>query len=361
MTRDEARAERLMARALVAARRHRPSPNPRVGAVLARGDDVLAIGAHRRAGDAHAEIVALGTAGGRAKGADLYVTLEPCNHFGLTPPCAEAIVAAGVRRVYFGCPDPNPHVRGGGVRLLRRAGITVVEGVRRAEAEELVRDFAKAMKESLPFVTLKLAQTLDGRIATRTGDTKWVTGAEARKEAHRLRRDHDAVMVGIGTVLADDPALTVRLVRGPSPQRVIVDSRLRTPPRAAALKGGAIVLCAEAPPRRRAALERAGAEIVVCPGRDGRVDLRKGMKALAKRGILAVLVEGGGELAGSLLEAGLVDHAVLFVSPRIVGGREAVASIAGHGVARLADAWDLEGATVRRVGQDWMFEGRIRG
>jgi diaminohydroxyphosphoribosylaminopyrimidine deaminase / 5-amino-6-(5-phosphoribosylamino)uracil reductase len=361
MTGSAERAERLMARALVVARRHHPSPNPRVGAVVARGDEILSVGAHRRVGDAHAEIVALAGAGARARGAELYVTLEPCNHFGLTPPCAEAIVAAGVRTVYFGCADPNPHVQGGGVALLRRAGIEVIEGVRRAEAEALVEDFAKAMTKELPFVTLKLAQTLDGRIATRTGDTRWVTGPEARKRAHRLRRDHDAVMVGIGTVLADDPALTVRLVRGPSPRRVIVDSRLRTPPRAAALKGGALVLCAEAGPRRRAALERAGAEVIVCPGKGGRVDLRKGMKALVRRGVLAVLAEGGGELAGSLLEAGLVDRAVMFVSPRIVGGRQAVAAIAGNGVARLADAWNLEESRVLRVGGDWMFSGRIRG
>lgn len=352
-------AERMMARALTAARRHRPSPNPRVGAVIAKGDEVIAVGAHRCAGTEHAEMVALAAAGPRAKGADLYVTLEPCNHFGLTPPCAEAIVAAGIRRVTFGCLDPNPRVRGGGIELLRRAGIQVIGGVRGDEAEVLVEDFRKTVTTGQPFVTLKLAQTLDGRLATRTGDTKWVTGPEARAQAHRLRREHDAVLVGIGTVLADDPALTVRLVRGKSPKRVIVDSHLRTPPKAAALKGGALVLCADAPARRRAALENAGAEIVVVPGRDGRVDLKKGMRALAKRGVLAVLAEGGGEIAGALLGAGLVDHVVLFVSPRLVGGRGAVPSIGGEGVARLAQAFRVESVRVGRVGDDLRIEGRV--
>lgn len=360
MSAAAARAERMMARAISAARRCRPSPNPRVGAVIAKGDEVLAVGAHRCAGEAHAEIVALATAGARARGADLYVTLEPCNHFGLTPPCAEAIVAAGIRRVTFGCADPNPHVRGGGIELLRRAGVEVRSGVLLAEAEALVEDFAKSVTTGLPFVTLKLAQTLDGRIATRTGDTRWVTGPAARKQAHRLRREHDAVLVGIGTVLADDPALTVRLVRGKSPRRVIVDSHLRTPPKAAALRGGALVLCAEAPPRRRALLEKAGAEIVLCPGRGGRVDLKKGLATLAKHGVLAVLAEGGGEIAGSLLAAGLVDRVVLFVSPRLVGGNDAVPAIGGDGVGRLADAWGLEGVRVGRVGEDLRIEGRLR-
>jgi diaminohydroxyphosphoribosylaminopyrimidine deaminase/5-amino-6-(5-phosphoribosylamino)uracil reductase len=304
--------------------------------------------------------VALSKAGASARGADLYVTLEPCNHYGLTPPCAEAIVAAGIRRVVFGCKDPNPRVRGGGVPLLRRAGVRVESGVLRPQAESLVEDFAKAMTTGVPFVTLKLAQTLDGRLATRTGDTRWVTGPEARKQAHRLRAEHDAVMVGIRTVLADDPALTVRLVRGKSPCRVIVDSRLRTPASAAALRGGAFILCAQAPPARRRALEAAGAKILRVPGRGGRVDMKKGMRALAKLGVLAVLVEGGGEIAGSLLDEGLVDRVVLFVAPRLVGGRDAVPAVGGKGFAKLADAMRLEDVRVTKAGDDLRIEGRPR-
>jgi diaminohydroxyphosphoribosylaminopyrimidine deaminase/5-amino-6-(5-phosphoribosylamino)uracil reductase len=350
----------MMARALAAARKHRPSPNPRVGAVVARGDEVLGVGAHQCAGEAHAEIVALAAAGERARGADLFVTLEPCNHYGLTPPCAEAIVAAGIKRVVFGCKDPNPHVRGGGVAVLRKGGVRVESGVLRPEAESLVEDFTKAMTTGVPFVTLKLAQTLDGRLATRTGDTRWVTGPEARKQAHRLRAEHDAVLVGIGTVLADDPALTVRLVRGKSPCRVIVDSHLRTPPSAAALRGGAVILCAEAPAPRRRALEAAGARILRVPGRGRRVDLDKGMRALAKLGVLAVLVEGGGEIAGSLLDQGLVDRVVLFVSPRFVGGRDAVPAVGGKGIAKLADATRLADLRVTKAGEDLRIEGRPR-
>ncbi|MBI2898088.1 MAG: bifunctional diaminohydroxyphosphoribosylaminopyrimidine deaminase/5-amino-6-(5-phosphoribosylamino)uracil reductase RibD [Deltaproteobacteria bacterium] len=345
--------------ALAAARRHRPSPNPRVGAVVAKRGEVIAVGAHRRAGEDHAEVVALERAGGAARGADLYVTLEPCNHWGLTAPCTDAIVAAGVERVVIGCRDPNPNVRGGGATHLRKAGIEVVESVCEAEAAELVEDFTKAVRDRLPLVTLKLAETLDGRIATRTGDARWITGPEARREAHRLRAAHDAILVGVGTVLADDPALTTRLVSGPSPVRVVVDSRLRTPLDAAVLRGGATIAYSSAPSTRVKRLEAAGMRLIRCPGRSGRVDLRLALSKLALSGVLSVLVEGGGEIAGSMLDAGLVDRVVVFVSPRIVGGADAVAAVAGRGVARLADAHRLAGVRIRRLGDDLMVAGRF--
>jgi diaminohydroxyphosphoribosylaminopyrimidine deaminase/5-amino-6-(5-phosphoribosylamino)uracil reductase len=245
------------------------------------------------------------------------------------------------------------------VAHLRRAGIEVVESACEADAAELIEDFTKAVRERLPLVTLKLAETLDGRIATRTGDARWVTGPQARTQAHRLRAAHDAILVGVGTVLADDPALTTRLVRGPSPPRVVIDSRLRTPEGATVLRGGATIAYAAAPSARVAAFEGAGMRLIRCPDRSGRVDLRAALAKLAGLGVLSVLVEGGGEIAGSMLDAGLVDRVVVFVSPRIVGGSDAVAAVAGRGVARLADAHRLVDVHVRRLGEDFMVTGRI--
>lgn len=350
---------RFMRLALAAARRYRPSPNPRVGAVVVQGGEVVAVGAHRRAGEEHAEVVALQRAGERARGADLYVTLEPCNHWGLTAPCTDAILAAGVRRVLIGCRDPNPNVRGGGVSHLRRAGIEVVESVCEEEAARLIEDFRKSVREGLPLVTLKLAETLDGRIATRTGDSRWITGPEARREAHRLRAGHDAILVGIGTVLSDDPALTTRLVRGHSPARVVIDSSLRTPLDAAVLRGGATIAYARAPSARVRRLEAAGMRLMRCPGRSGRVDLRAVLTRLVGSGILSVLVEGGGEIAGSMLDAGLVDRVVVFVSMQIAGGSGAVAAVGGRGAGRLADAHHLTDVRIKRVGRDVMVTGAI--
>ena len=361
---DDELDREMMARALRAGRRGRPSPNPHVGAVVARGAEVIATGYHRRAGEAHAEAMALARAGRRARGATLYVTLEPCNHFGRTPPCTDAILAAGVRRVVVGCADPAPHVAGA-ARKLRRSGIAVEVGVLRERAEALVADFAKHHTTGLPFVTLKAAVTLDGRIATRTGDSRWITGERARREAHRMRDRSDAILVGVGTVLADDPHLTVRLVRGRDPLRVVLDTHLRTPPRAHVLgrRSAARTVILHGPsakPARRRRLAAAGAELVeVRAGRDGRVDLRAALRELGRRDVVRLLVEGGAGVHGALLDAGLADRAVVFVAPRILGDERAVPLAAGRGVDRVAGAWRLRSPEVRRLGDDLLVSGDL--
>jgi diaminohydroxyphosphoribosylaminopyrimidine deaminase/5-amino-6-(5-phosphoribosylamino)uracil reductase len=355
-----------MRQALALARRGlgRTSPNPPVGAVVVAGGRVVGRGWHRRAGAAHGEAAALRDAGPRARGATLYVTLEPCNHHGRTGPCTEAILAAGVRRVVFGARDPNPHVRGGGPARLRRAGLEVVGGVERAACEELIAAFTSLVRRRRPLVTLKLAATLDGRIATRSGDARWISGAPARRLVHQWRDEMDAVMVGIGTVLADDPQLTCRRRGGRDPLRVIVDSRLRIPL-------SAVVLTKEAAPatvvatvvstgRKLAALRARGATVLSLPGRGGRVSLRRLLQALGQRGIASVLLEGGATLAAAALREGLVDRLALFLAPRLIGG-DGRPMLASLGVRDLADAPRLRLLGAERVGDDWLLRAVPEG
>lgn len=356
--------ERLMDAALRAGARGRPSPNPHVGAVVARRGEVVATGHHRKAGEAHAEVAALERAGRRARGATLYVTFEPCNHFGRTPPCTDAIIEAGIRRVVIGCADPAPHVRGA-TRKLRRAGIEVKVGVHRDRAHALIADFEKHITTGLPFVTLKAAVTLDGRIATRTGDSRWITGERARVEAHRLRDRSDAVLVGVGTVLADDCSLTVRHVRGRDPLRAVLDTRLRTPPEARILTQASrastlIFHGPDAPRARRRRLGGAGAELVEVPvGADGHVQARAVMAELGRRDVVRLLVEGGAAVSGALLDAGLVDRVAVFLAPRIVGDAEAVPMLLGRGADRIAEAWRIRAPEVRRLGEDLLVRGDL--
>lgn len=355
---------RLMGRALRVGAHGRPSPNPHVGAVVARRGEVIATGYHRRAGEAHAEVMALERAGRRARGATLYVTFEPCNHFGRTPPCTDAIIDAGIGRVVIGCPDPAPHVPGA-TRKLRRAGIDVTVGVERDRAHALIADFEKHFTTGVPFVTLKAAVTLDGRIATRTGDSKWITGERARREAHKLRDRHDAVLVGVGTVLADDPRLTVRHVRGTDPLRAVADRDLRTPPDAALLRAGsaAPTLLFHGPraaASRKRALRDAGAELVQVPARrGGGVDLGAVLRELGERDVVRLLVEGGAALHGALLDQGLADRAAVFVAPRILGDSQAVPLAAGRGADTIREAWSLRSAHVSRLGADVLISGDL--
>jgi len=338
--------ERHMRRCLELARRAegRTAPNPIVGSVIVgRRGQVLAEGWHRKAGSAHGEAAALAKLGGRAAGATVYVNLEPCNHQGRTPPCAPAVLAAGVRRVVIGAMDP---IRGhaGGARLLARAGVEVVRGVLRDECEAANAPFFTWARQGRAHLLLKAAVTLDGKIATVSGESQWITGEAARRDAHRLRDRRDAVLVGVGTVLADDPRLTVRGLRGGrDPARVVVDSRLRTPPTAQLLPAAGspartIVAFASAPPARRRALEAAGAELWQLPGPGGRVDLAALAARLGREGLLSVLVEGGGQIHASLLAAGLADELRLYVAPLAVGG-PAASWLGGDGVATLAAAW----------------------
>lgn len=351
----------MMRRALALAARGlgRTSPNPAVGAVLCGPRrQVLATGWHKRAGLDHAEVAALRRLGFRAPGATLYVTLEPCDHQGRTPPCSQAIVRSGVRRVVVAMIDPHPLVAGRGVRRLRAAGLRVEVGLLESEARRLNEAWLHWLELGRPLVLLKLAETLDGKIATRSGDSRWVSGPEARALVHRMRDRFDAVLVGAGTIRADDPRLTTRGIQGGrggrDPVRVILDRNLTTPPGARALP--AIILTGRAADRRReAALERAGATVVRTRS------LKDGLRALGRAGICSLLVEGGGETAGALLEAGCVDRVVMFIAPRIAGGREAVPAVGGRGVNRMADAIALERVRLRRVGQDVMITGDVHG
>ena len=335
------RAHMLRCLELAEAYRGRTAPNPIVGCVIvdAKGR-VIAEGAHRKAGTDHAEIVALEKLGMQAPGATLYVNLEPCNHQGRTPPCAPAVRASGVARVVIGMADPfDGH--GGGAALLRRAKIAVTIGVEEERCRRANLPFVTWARDKRAAFTLKAGITLDGKIATVTGESKWITGDDARADVMRLRDTHDAVLVGVGTVLADDPALTARREGARDPHRVVVDSRLRTPVKAKVLEGTVRTIIAtgpKPPAKKELALVEAGAEVWRMPlARDGRVDLKKLARRLGEEGLLSVLVEGGGEVHGALLAAGLADELALYIAPRLVGG-PAKSWVGGQGVARLADA-----------------------
>jgi diaminohydroxyphosphoribosylaminopyrimidine deaminase/5-amino-6-(5-phosphoribosylamino)uracil reductase len=362
-----ARDQRFMRRALALARRAegRTSPNPLVGAVVVRRGRVVGQGFHRRAGEAHAETLALQRAGAAARGATLYVTLEPCNHHGRTPPCCDAILRAGVSRVVAAMPDPNPLTDGRGLTRLRRAGVRVRVGVLTGEAQQLNTAFSKTMRTGLPLVIAKIGQSLDGKIATVSGESRWITSPQARARAQQLRGRVDAVLAGVTTVLRDDPRLSARgrQHRAGYPVRVIVDSALRTPPRAACLTARplarVIIATVAARGPRAAALTRRGAEVLWFRPVRGRVPLRPLLKALATRGIQSVLIEGGGEVIAGALAERLVDRVVWFIAPVLLGGRRAPSSVGGEGITQLSRAIRLADVQVRRVGPDVCVEGRV--
>jgi len=336
-----------------------------VGAVVVRGGRIVGRGFHRRAGEAHAEAVALRQAGTRARGARLYVTLEPCGHFGRTPPCVNAIIGAGISGVVACMQDPDPRVNGRGFRALRRAGIQVQVGILRREAATLNAGFLRWARSRRPFVTLKAGMSVDGRIATRAGRSRWITSPASRREARRLRGRHDAVIVGIGTVLADDPRLGGRAGSGKQPARVVIDTRLRTPPGARVVRGTAggptiVIGGRRALATRRHRLEKAGAQVVQVTERDGRVDLGAALRALGRIGIRSVLIEGGSEILGSAIDRQLADRVVLFVAPRILGGRKALGAFGGEGASRPDRGVRIEAARWRRLGSDAIVEGRLR-
>jgi diaminohydroxyphosphoribosylaminopyrimidine deaminase/5-amino-6-(5-phosphoribosylamino)uracil reductase len=340
----------------------RTSPNPPVGAVVVSRGRVVGRGYHRGPGQPHGEIEALRQAGGRSRGATLYVTLEPCNHHGRTPPCADAILAAGVRRVVFGARDPNPHVRGGGAARLRRRGIAVETGVEADACAELVAGFTSLVTRARPLVTLKLATSLDGRLATRSGASRWISAAPARELVHRWRDEHDAVMVGAGTVLADDPALTCRRRGGRDPLRVIVDGRLRVPLRAQIVSGrlaaGTVIATAVRRGRKLGALRARGVQVLTLPGRNGSISLPLLFQRLAKQGVSSVLLEGGAGLAAAAVRAGMVDRVSLFLAPKLIGG-DGVPMMGGLGVASPERAPQLRITEVSRVGVDLLVRAEL--
>ncbi|MCW3095511.1 MAG: riboflavin biosynthesis protein RibD [Chthonomonadaceae bacterium] len=360
---------RWMRRALRLAERGFTPPNPMVGCVLVRDGIAVGEGWHPYAGQPHAEVFALRAAGEKAYGATAYVSLEPCFHFGRTPPCADALIAAKVRRVVVATPDPNPKVSGRGLAKLQAAGIEVVLGVLEAPAQRLNEAFLHYQRTGIPFVTLKAAMTLDGKIATRTGDSRWITGPRARRYVHLQRARSGAIMVGIGTLLADDAQLTARLpgVALPrQPLRVVVDSHLRTPPDCAAVRlatpeAPLLIATRESVDSERArALLQDGVEIVnFRSDATGRVDLGALVTELGRRQIISIWVEGGGELHASLLQAGLAHKALFFIAPKLLGGKDAPTPVEGIGPNLMAEALPLESLTLHRFGPDIALEGRI--
>ncbi len=342
------------------------SPNPRVGALVVRNGRVVGRGWHRRAGEPHAEVIALDQASKAATGATLYVTLEPCSTWGRTPPCTEKIIASGVKRVVAAATDPWPAHRGRGFRILRRKGIEVACGVLQAEAEKLNEGFNKFVATGLPFVTVKAALSLDGKIATSAGESKWISNELSRRHAHRMRDKTDAIMVGIGTVKCDDPSLTVRgkFARIHSPWKIVVDSKASIGLNCKLLSGESarttiIATTRRAPQAKLEAIRSSGAEVLLCREKEGKVDLRGLMRKLATRGILYVLLEGGSRLITSALEASIVDKVAFFYAPKIIGGVKAPSVVVGKGASDLEKAIRLTKVAVRRFGSDTLIEGYI--
>jgi diaminohydroxyphosphoribosylaminopyrimidine deaminase / 5-amino-6-(5-phosphoribosylamino)uracil reductase len=342
-----------MARALALAARadYRTSPNPMVGAVVIDRDGAVAgEGFHVRAGEPHAEVRALEAAGSRARGATLYVNLEPCNHHGRTPPCTEAVIAAGIARAVIAIEDPDPRTAGGGIRRLREAGIDTEVGLQAAEASRVNRFFLHHRRTGRPWVTVKFGSSLDGKIATASGDSRWITGAEARAHAHRDRHRHDAILVGVGTVLADDPELTARFEGARQPLRVVLDSNLRTPLVARVAAPNTLFAAAVDP---RPEFQATGADVIRLPaGADGRVDLAALLEHLGRRGILSLLVEGGATVNGAFFDRQLVDGITAYLAPLVIGGAAALGAVGGRGAGLLNEATRLQNLSVDRAGDD---------
>lgn len=348
---------------LAATARGRTSPNPLVGAVVVQGGKVVGEGFHPQAGQAHAEVFALEQAGDQARGADLYVTLEPCCHHGLTPPCAERIVAAGIKRVIAAMTDPNPLVSGQGFARLREANIEVIVGVREQEARYLNEAFITYITKRRPFVTAKWAMTLDGKIACASGDSRWVSGTEARQWVHELRDQVDAIMVGIGTVLADDPFLTTRLTKPDKkdPIRIILDSHLRTPPTAKLLQSGSNaptwIACLKSAVGQSSPLQQIpGVELLPVPAKDGRIDLQVLLTRLAERKLTHILLEGGSTVNYAALQAGLIDKIYCLIAPKLVGGASAPTPVGGRGRSLMNTAWLTRIHGTRLIGEDLLIE-----
>ncbi len=342
----------------------RTTPDPIVGAVLVKGGRIISMGYHGEVTTPHAEAWAIQKAGKQAKGSTLYLNLEPCCHFGNNPPCTDLIVSAGIKEVITAMKDPNPLVKGKGFRVLKRHGIKVRVGLLEKEATKLNEVFVKYITTKRPFVVLKTAMTIDGKIATRTGASRWVASPASRKYAHHLRNIYDAILVGAGTVLIDNPKLTVRLVkRIKNPIRVVLDAYARTPLKAHVLntRGARTIIAVgpKAPKKRVKALEKKGAEILRIAAPKGLIDMKALMRKLGKMQITSLLIEGGGEVAASALKAGVVDKAHFVISPKIFGGREAKTAVEGEGVKLPSQATRLKEISEERVGEDILITGYL--
>lgn len=338
------------------------SPNPMVGALVVKNGRIISKGYHKKAGLAHAEIIALAAAGTKARGAILYVTLEPCAHFGKTAPCVNRIINSGVKEVIVGMLDPNPLNNGTGIKLLKEHGIKVSLGYLEEELRAMNRVFVKYITKRIPFVTVKIAQSLDGKIATRTYDSKWITSDKSRIYAHRIRQNYDAVMVGVNTVLRDNPKLDAWFAKH-QPVKIVVDSQLSTPEGKNIFNEGNIIIATlpvkpgQETENRRILSQRA--KILEVKEKEGQVNLKDMMRKLANLEISNILVEGGGTLIGALFDEGLVDKILFFVSPKIIGGKEAINSVMGRGVARIDKVIKLKEVKLRRIGEDFLIEGLV--
>jgi diaminohydroxyphosphoribosylaminopyrimidine deaminase / 5-amino-6-(5-phosphoribosylamino)uracil reductase len=354
--------EKIMRRALALARKGlgRTGPNPAVGCVIVRDGTVVGEGWHRKAGTPHAEVHALAEAGELARGADVYVTLEPCSHTGRTPPCAEALIKAGVGRVYAGMIDPNPRVSGMGMERLRGAGIAIVSGILEDECRRVNEPFIKHVTTGLPFVVLKSALTMDGKSATAAGDSRWITNDKSRRYVHRLRSQSDAIMIGVGTAIADDPELTCRIPGGRDPLRVVVDSMLRISPDARLFhlrsRARTVIATISEDKAKIAGIRERDADLLICREKDGRVDLQDLMARLGSMNVQSVLLEGGSTLAGEALRLGLIDKVLLFYAPKLVGG-DGPGLFTGFGIERMDDAIRLKNLTISRFAEDILIQG----
>lgn len=338
------------------------SPNPLVGALVVKGKKIIAEGYHRKAGLAHAEVIALDKAGGKAKGALLYVTLEPCAHFGRTPPCVDRIIQSGIKKVIVGMLDPNPLNNGRGIALLRKNGIKVEVGFLEEKLKKINESFIKYITKRSPWVTVKVGQSLDGKIATRSGDSQWITSDRSREYAHRIRGEYDAIMVGVNTILRDNPKLN-NLFAKKSPIVVVVDSQLSVSPAAQVFKNLEVIIVtlpsAVGQETENRLILNKQAKILEVKEKEGQVNLRDMMKKLAAQQITSILVEGGGTLIGSLFDEGLVDKVIFFVSPKIIGGREAISSVMGKGILRIDKAIRLKEVKLKRIGEDFLVKGYV--
>ncbi|MBM4305935.1 MAG: bifunctional diaminohydroxyphosphoribosylaminopyrimidine deaminase/5-amino-6-(5-phosphoribosylamino)uracil reductase RibD [Deltaproteobacteria bacterium] len=354
--------ERWMRRALRLAEkgRGRTSPNPMVGAVLVREGRIVGEGYHMRAGEPHAEINALQKAGGEAKGATLYINLEPCTHHGKTPPCAPALIQAGIKRAVVGMEDPNPMVKGKGLEMLRTAGLQVEVGIFKEACQKLNEAFCKYIQTKEPFVILKIAATIDGKIATQHGESKWITGEKSRHLVHHLRNEADGILVGIGTILKDDPLLTARIRGGKDAYRIVLDSHLRIPENAKIIDRNpekTIIATTELAPKEKIeGFEKRGVQVLILNSKEGKVNLRSLLLKLGEMGMMSLLVEGGNEVNGSFLEEGLFDKIFLFLSPRLLGG-QALGMFGGRGVEKLEETLFLNLVKIKKMGDDILFEG----
>ena len=342
------------------------SPNPLVGAVVVKSGKVIAKGYHKKAGLPHAETIALLKAGSQSIGADLFVNLEPCCHHGRTPPCVEAIIEAGIKRVVIGVSDPNNLVNGKSIRLLRKKGVGVVTGVLKKDCEKLNESFFKYIRTGRPFLILKSALSLDGKIATRMGDSKWITGPKARDYAHQLRGRVDAVLVGSGTVVSDDPRLTMRLKNSSmfNPIRIIVAGKNNISISSKVFnnshKEQVIYATTNAfSPVRKAKLEKIGVEVLLVKHKRGQVNLSLLMEELGRRGITSVMVEGGAEISGSIFKEKLIDRVIYFIAPKIIGGRNSPTPVGGEGVDELKDFMRIKNMSINKLGEDLVIEGNI--